>query len=142
MSECCGGEDVLIYPCSGASDVGELSDQAARVLSRERIGSMACLAGVGANFPGFVGSAKKAAAVITIDGCQIACAKSLMKNNGVNAQSFILTEMGFKKGLTKIDESNVDKLVLAIKAKFPAKANSKGNCSCNCDFSQNGGKPC
>ncbi|PIS30929.1 hypothetical protein COT42_02075 [Candidatus Saganbacteria bacterium CG08_land_8_20_14_0_20_45_16] len=50
MADCCGRVEVLIYPCSGAADVGELSDRVARKLSKKGVGAMACLAGVGAKF--------------------------------------------------------------------------------------------
>ncbi|MBT4482837.1 MAG: zinc-binding protein, partial [Candidatus Latescibacteria bacterium] len=43
-----GTAPTLIFPCSGAADVGEISDQIARKLTRDGIGKMFCLAGVGA----------------------------------------------------------------------------------------------
>ena len=48
MSEanCCAkGANTLIFSCSGAADVGEIADRAARKLTRERMGKMFCLAG-------------------------------------------------------------------------------------------------
>ena len=114
MADCCNRDAVLIYPCSGAADVGELSDRVARKLSKKGMGAMACLAGVGANFPGFVGAAQKAVKVITIDGCQVACAKNIMKNIGVEPASFILTDLGFKKGATEVNASAIDQAVEMI----------------------------
>ena len=35
------------FPCSGASDVGGLSDQAARQMALDGTGKMYCLAGIG-----------------------------------------------------------------------------------------------
>lgn len=47
-SECaCGAAPRLIFACSGAADVGAIADQAARKLTREKVGSMFCLAGIG-----------------------------------------------------------------------------------------------
>ena len=43
----CSGGPKLIFACSGAADVGEISDRAARKLSKDGIGAMFCLAGVG-----------------------------------------------------------------------------------------------
>jgi len=34
MSECCAGGIKLIYACSGAADVGEIADHAARGLAQ------------------------------------------------------------------------------------------------------------
>ncbi|MCX6348486.1 MAG: hypothetical protein NTV79_03145, partial [Candidatus Aureabacteria bacterium] len=43
----CGGTVKLVFPCSGASDTGEIADRAARKLSAEGTGNMYCLAGIG-----------------------------------------------------------------------------------------------
>ena len=42
----------LIFPCSGTSDVGAISDMAARRLTLEGTGRMSCLAGLGSRTPG------------------------------------------------------------------------------------------
>ena len=42
----CSGNPVLIFACSGAADVGEISDKAARTITQEGIGKMFCLAGI------------------------------------------------------------------------------------------------
>ena len=43
----CTGASTLIFPCSGGSDVGALSDLAARQMTRDGTGKMYCLAGIG-----------------------------------------------------------------------------------------------
>jgi uncharacterized metal-binding protein len=76
MSECaCKSGVTLIYSCSGAADVGEISDRAARALRREGFGQGSCIAGVGAGIAGYIQSAKGADVNITIDGCPVACAR-------------------------------------------------------------------
>jgi uncharacterized metal-binding protein len=47
-TECCQRRQALIVACSGASDLGALTDQAARALAREGRAHMSCLAGIGA----------------------------------------------------------------------------------------------
>jgi hypothetical protein len=47
----CGSAPKFIFPCSGASDVGGLSDQAARQMTKEGTGKMYCLAGILDNTP-------------------------------------------------------------------------------------------
>ncbi|MEK7995130.1 MAG: putative zinc-binding protein, partial [Planctomycetota bacterium] len=42
-NECSGGPK-LIFACSGAADVGEIADRAARRMTRNGSGSMFCLA--------------------------------------------------------------------------------------------------
>ena len=41
----CTGRDKLIFACSGAADVGEISDRAARKLSKDGVGSVEALRG-------------------------------------------------------------------------------------------------
>jgi len=62
---CCGGKTILIYPCSGAANTGEIADQISRKLTKEGFGKMTCLASVGAHISGFVQSAKGAEENIT-----------------------------------------------------------------------------
>ena len=93
MAECCEGNTLLIYPCSGGSDVGEIADRVARKLRDKSYGKMSCLAGIGARLSSFIESAKSAEN-ITIDGCPIACARKNLEQIGLTPCSFILTEMG------------------------------------------------
>ena len=113
-SECsCSAAPTLIYPCSGAADVGEISDRIARRLSREGIGKMNCLAGIGAQLSGFVESAARVN--ITIDGCTVACSSKTIENLGLESQSFVLTDMGLVKGKTPVDDHVIQELSEAIK---------------------------
>ena len=64
MAECscsCGssGKVNLIYACSGAANTGELADLVARGLSKDKTGSMTCLAAMGANFSGLYRTGKE-----------------------------------------------------------------------------------
>ena len=53
--DCCATNgNIMILACSGGSNVGQLSNQAAVELTREAFGKMYCLAGVGALLSGFV----------------------------------------------------------------------------------------
>ncbi|HKK99667.1 MAG TPA: putative zinc-binding protein [Desulfotignum sp.] len=66
---CCAAQDnTMILACSGGSNVGQLSNQAAIELTREGVGKMFCLAGIGGNLSGFVQSAKDLDQMVTIDG--------------------------------------------------------------------------
>ena len=46
------GPTALIYSCSGAADVGEIADRAARLLDAEDKAWMSCLAGIGGRVSG------------------------------------------------------------------------------------------
>jgi uncharacterized metal-binding protein len=113
---CCGGKTILIYPCSGAANTGEIAGQISRKLTNEGFGKMTCLASVGAHISGFVQSAKGVDENITIDGCSIACAKKILEHIGVNpTKSYILTEMGIKKGETPVTKEIIDNMTREIK---------------------------
>ena len=115
-SECaCSAAPALIFPCSGSADVGEISDRIARKLTREGVGKMFCLAGVGAGLSGFVGSAQAARINITIDGCTTACSRKVLENIGIKPFSFVLTDMGLVKGKAHVDEQSINKLSEEIK---------------------------
>lgn len=131
---CCSTGGIrLLYPCSGAADVGELTDRVVRKLWKEGYSTKTCLAGVGANISGFVQSAKGADENITIDGCPSACAKKCLERIGVTPTSFILSDMGFKKGESPITDEAIDKIAGLVKFVPPAGV-SEGGCGCggNC----------
>ena len=93
----------LVFPCSGASDVGGLSDRAARQMTADQTGKMYCLAGIGGRVEGIMANAKAAAAVLVIDGCPQECARKTMELAGFeDFQHLSLAEMGFKKGETPL----------------------------------------
>jgi uncharacterized metal-binding protein len=128
MSECCGGDKTrLIYACSGCSDVGKISDETARKLSKDNFGKMTCLAGVGAHISGFIESAKGASENITIDGCPVACARKTLECVGVKPRSFILTELGLVKGKTPATEEVIKDVCAKITAKD--KSADSGKCA-------------
>ena len=56
-SNCCGSPRYnMVFACSGAADVGAISDRAARRLAREKTASMCCTAAIGADIPDIVAS--------------------------------------------------------------------------------------
>ena len=68
--DCCApDENVMILACSGGSNVGQLSNQAAVELTQEGFGKMHCLAGIRGHLSGFVQSAKDIPQMVAIDGC-------------------------------------------------------------------------
>ncbi len=95
---CKTSDQVMILPCSGGSNVGQLSNQAAVELNREGFGKMSCLAGVGAELMGFVHSAMTTPVVVVIDGCPIGCGKSCFEKVDVPLKVYlVLTDLGIEK---------------------------------------------
>ncbi len=46
----CSSSDVRVVACSGASNVGQIANQAAIDLAREKVAGFFCLAGVGGTY--------------------------------------------------------------------------------------------
>ena len=91
----CSSAPKFVFPCSGASDVGGLSDQAARQMSGDGTGKMYCLAGIGGRVEGIMANTKAAARVLVIDGCDQECARKTMELAGFkDFQHLKLAEMG------------------------------------------------
>ena len=112
----CSSGPRLIFSCSGAADVGELTDRAARKLTREGDGKMACLAGIGGRVSGIVKSAESSAAILAIDGCALACAKKSLEAAGlIKFTHLCLTDIDFKKGETEVNDANIGRVVQHVK---------------------------
>jgi uncharacterized metal-binding protein len=120
----CGSnaKKVLIYACSGAANVAEIADKAARQLTAEGVGQMFCLAGLGAGLPNMIQSAKDADVNLVLDGCPLDCARLIFKNAGVtNVRIIRITDHGITKAKgVKITEEQVQKVVDLAKQELAA----------------------
>lgn len=104
----CSAAPTLIFSCSGAADVGELSDRAARELTREGKGKMFCLAGIGGRVSGIMKSTEVAESILAIDGCPLHCTKKCLEQAGFqNFKHIEVTALGFVKGKTPITDEAV-----------------------------------
>lgn len=111
------GPAVLVYPCSGAADVGEISDRAGRLLNTEDKVWMSCLAGIGGRVSGLMANAAAAPALIAIDGCPQDCAKKTLELAGfTNIRHVRVTDLGFKKGKTPVSEDAIRRVADAAMA--------------------------
>jgi uncharacterized metal-binding protein len=93
----------LVFPCSGASDVGGLTDRAARQMTLDMMGKMYCLAGIGGRVEGITANTKAAAKVLVIDGCKEECARKTMELAGFSAFAHLQLErdLGWEKRKTR-----------------------------------------
>ncbi len=104
----CQAAPKLIFPCSGASDVGGLTDRAARQMTLDLTGRMFCLAGIGGRVEGIMEKTKGAARVLVIDGCDEECARKTMELAGFKDFQYLrLGTMGFKKGETRVTAARI-----------------------------------
>lgn len=95
---CDSGLDVRVVTCSGASNVGQIANQAAIQLAEEKVTGFFCLAGVGGHIPGMVKAAKEAGLMVAIDGCPVQCAAKTLQHAEIEpAIQIIVTELGIEK---------------------------------------------
>ena len=104
----CSTAPKLIFACSGAADVGEIADHAARKMSENGTGKMFCLAGVGGRVPGIMKFTEAAAAILAIDGCPLNCVRNCLEQAGfTNFQHLQLADVGMEKGKTPVTEETI-----------------------------------
>lgn len=110
----------IVYACSGCADVGEVADQISRKLRKDGFATpkASCIVGIGAGLTPFIEAAKSADTVITIDGCEIACAQKLIEKINLKPQAVILTNMGLAKGKTAISPELISSLCHTIVAEM------------------------
>ena len=113
----CTGAPTLIFACSGAADVGGLSDQAARKLTSEGAGKMYCLAGIGGRVSGILKTTQEAENILAIDGCPLDCVKLSLELAGfAEFDHTRVTDMGFEKGKSPVTEENIAAVVQSARA--------------------------
>ena len=115
-SYACGSGSKLIFACSGAADVGEITDRAARKMTSEGVGKMFCLAGVGGCVGPVMDGTKAASKILAIDGCPLDCAKNCLKQAGfAEFEHLRLTDIGMDKGSTPVSDEKVGEVVAQAK---------------------------
>jgi uncharacterized metal-binding protein len=110
----CVAETTLIFACSGAADVGSISDMAARQLTSEGAGKMFCLAGIGGRVSGIMKSTKDAVKILAIDGCPLDCTKLCLEEAGFTEfEHMKVTDLGLEKGKSPVTDENIAAVVRA-----------------------------
>ena len=100
-----------VFACSGAADLGEVSDLVARKMHRDGIRQMKCLAFIGGDIQEMINSVKDTN-MLVIDGCDLDCGKLTMEKNGISDYCHLrLTDLGYTKGQTPVTSKTVDEIV-------------------------------
>jgi len=113
-----GGKNQIIYSCSGVgSNVGQLANEAACRLTLEGYGGGSCLAGLGGGIDKLIGMGMAADERVVIDGCPVACAKTIMDNRRLPIDHYVvITELGITKTLgPAFNERDVQTVIDAVK---------------------------
>ncbi|PKM78096.1 MAG: zinc-binding protein [Firmicutes bacterium HGW-Firmicutes-15] len=80
---CSNSTNMVVVACSGASNLGQISNGIAVRIQQQGIGQMTCLAAIGAHVDSYIKSAIDAD-LIVIDGCAVACAKRTIEHVGIS----------------------------------------------------------
>lgn len=109
----CQAAPKLIFPCSGASDVGALADRVARQMTRDLIGKMYCLAGIGGRVDAILETTRAAARILVIDGCAQECARKTLEQAGFTDFLHLqFAKLGYVKGSSPATADNIRRAVL------------------------------
>jgi uncharacterized metal-binding protein len=104
----CKGGPKLIFACSGAADVGEIADRAARKMNKEGVGKMFCMAGIGGRVSGIMKTTEAASEILAIDGCPLNCTKASLEQAGFKDFKHLqLADLGMEKGKSPPAEENI-----------------------------------
>lgn len=77
-----------------------MANHIALELDRAKVAEMSCIAGVGGAVASLVQLARSGRPVVAIDGCQLACARQCLVNQGVQpTQHVLLNTLGVRKRL-------------------------------------------
>jgi len=104
----CKGGPKLIFACSGAVDVGEISDRAARKMNKEGAGRMFCMAGIGGRVSPIMKTTESAEKILAIDGCPLNCVKNSLENAGFKQFKHLqLADLGLEKGKSPVSDESI-----------------------------------
>jgi len=116
----CDVDEVLLFSCSGGSNVGQIANEAAKKLADLGIGGMSCLAGISGNVSGFVQATRDVKKVVVIDGCPIHCARKTLENAECPiTHHVVVTDVGIKKKFDfNLDARDIYKVINTVKEKL------------------------
>jgi uncharacterized metal-binding protein len=112
----CESGSTLVFACSGAADVGAVTDWAARELTVENCGKMFCLAGIGGRVPPILEATRAAKRLVALDGCPLDCARQTLAAAGFTPAVHVrVTDLGFNKGKVTDTEPAIARVKEAVR---------------------------
>lgn len=104
----CGSSENMVLACSGACDLGLVTDRVARKLRDNNVRKMNCLAVVGAGIEKSIEDFKTKN-ILMLDGCTIDCGKRILDKEGFKDYNYIrITDFGYKKGETPVTDEVIN----------------------------------
>lgn len=114
----CGVSEFMVLACSGACDLGQITDIVARKLRDNGVRKMNCLAVVGAGIEPSIESFKTQN-ILMLDGCPIDCGKRILDKHGfTDYQYFRVTDLGFEKNQTPVTEKVIQKVYDVVEVMY------------------------
>ena len=103
----CNASQYIVLACSGASDLGYISDQVARKLSRNKVRKMNCLTIAATGSEEKIEEFKNSN-ILVIDGCNEDCGKKIMSMRGIIDYQYLrLTDLGYEKRKTPTSKETI-----------------------------------
>lgn len=104
----CDVDNYMVLACSGACDLGHITDLVARKLRDNDNRKMNCLAVVGADIKASI-ETFKTKNILMLDGCPVDCGKKILDKAGFENYTYLrLTDLGYKKGETPVIAENIN----------------------------------
>jgi uncharacterized metal-binding protein len=111
----------VVFACSGASDVGEITDLAARKLAAEGGATMLGLAGISGGVSATIAGAKAAPARLAIDGCPVDCARKVLEQADLGKFEHLrLSDLGMERGESPVTDARIRTVVDCAKTRWAA----------------------
>jgi uncharacterized metal-binding protein len=113
----CEADEVVIFCCSGGSNVGQIANETAKELTSQGIGGMYCLAGIGGHISGFAEATREVKKVVAIDGCPVHCARKTLEHAECPITvHVVVTDLGIRKTSDLLlDKKDIVKVENAVK---------------------------
>ncbi len=113
----------LIYSCSGASSVAQLTNWVAVQVDRRELAEMSCIAGVGGDVPQLVKKSTSGRPIIALDGCHLACVRNSLARHRIMPDVYWqLGNQGIKKRLhTDFDPEQAARVLEEVSAEIVAR---------------------
>ena len=110
--------DIILLPCSGPCNVGQLAHLAAVALTGRGFGRLYSLAGIAAGVQPFIDAARDARQRVAVDGCGTACSRRILENSGIECGNhLVITDLGIDRDDNlQPDRGDLELVIDAIQA--------------------------
>ncbi|PLX21626.1 MAG: hypothetical protein C0597_03115 [Marinilabiliales bacterium] len=109
-NNCNCGKSKIVVSCSGAADVGLISDKIARLITQNSNRKMSCLALIASCSTEKIQDFSTND-ILVIDGCNVDCGKKIMLSSGINEFGYLrITDLGCEKNNTSTTMEQIKKL--------------------------------